>query len=149
MSNAPSGGPLAASSKGETGWRWIQAAAAAILLLSAAGTWVSVSIADPRVRTSVAVIMGGYLLLRGLILYGAWQRALWAAWTGAVLAFLTVVPLVIASALVALSGAHLQLDLPPAAYVLVVGQGLANVAMIVGLVLVLSSRPHPPYPERE
>src|SRR4051794_35237995 len=69
-----------------TGWRVVQAAAAAAAVLDAVQIPISARSSSASIAGAVAAALAGIVLIRLLVAYGAWYRARWAAWTGGILA---------------------------------------------------------------
>lgn len=78
----------------------------------------------------------GTVILRATVVYGAWQQAKWSAWAGGFLygANLLLAPLGIIGSL-ALPGGQLTASDTASAVLLGLGQVIASILFLVGLVL--------------
>src|SRR5207249_8342702 len=79
-----------AEETGARGWRIIQAATGAALLLELLDGVALILESQPDLRLAAALVTAGLLLLLGVIAYGVWRRARWAAWVGGALSGLAV-----------------------------------------------------------
>jgi len=99
---------------------------------------ISARSSSASIAGAVAAALAGIVLIRLLVAYGAWYRARWAAWTGGILAVLSV-----SAPLVTFRTGSLEITDNPLTFALGWAIAAAGAAFMVGLVLVKreASRP--------